>query len=73
MALNWNTHLQQYKRITNLVTFKNIKLWDKSLGYFLPFLIILILKQDLTVYTLFILGEVKYEKLPPFTFSIKHI
>jgi len=42
MALNRNTHLQQYRGITNQVTFKNIALQDKSPGRFLPFLIILI-------------------------------
>jgi len=55
-ALNRNTHLQQYRRITNLLTFKNIALSDKSPGRFLSFLIILILKQDLTIYTIHIKG-----------------
>jgi len=54
-AFNGNTHLQQYRRITNLVTFKHMTLLDESPGHLLPSLIILILKQDLTVYTLFIL------------------
>jgi len=48
-------------------------LLDESPGRFLPFLIILILKQDLKVDSLFILREVKYEKLLSFTFSIRRI
>jgi len=41
--------MQQYRRITNLVAFKNMTLKDKSPGRFLPFFIVLILKPYLTV------------------------
>jgi len=47
--------MQQCRRITNSVTNTNMTVQGKSLSHFLPFLIIFILKQDLTVHTLFIL------------------